>query len=168
MVESRRATRGFTLLELIVTVSILVTLAGMALPMVGSRVQRARDVRRLQDVQTLVRALDEYLLDTASLPDHDAEAGQGGWDTTLDGSFVSLLVDEGYLREPLRDPINDASFHYRYQHYRTGYQGFASDFYVVGILNFETEEFRAQTGSWAGTSRDWTDEMAYVVGGLSR
>lgn len=168
MAERRRRTSGFTLVELIVTVSILVVLAGLAVPAAGSRLQRARDVRRLTDLQAVVQALDDYLADTGRLPDHDAETGSGGWDTTRDGTFLSTLVEQGYLREPVVDPLNDASYHYRYRHYPAGYQGFTSDFFVLGILNFETEAYRQRRGRWVGESRDWSLEMAYVVGGTSR
>lgn len=163
-----RATRGFTLIELIVVISIMSVLAAVAVPALTGRVAKARDARRLEDLQTLVRALDDYLLDNLVLPDHDDERGQGGWDTTLDGAFISELVSQGYLHEPVLDPLNDRTHHYRYQHYEAGEYGIEADFYVLGILNFETEHYAQQTGQWKGDGRDWGEEFAYVVGGLSR
>jgi|GEM_PF-6262428 len=160
-----RATDGFTLVELVVVISILTILAGVMIPALGGRAARARDGRRLQDIQTLVRALDEYLLDTGALPEHDDEHGAKGWDTTLDGAFVSELVEQGYLHQPLSDPLNDETFHYRYHHYPAGSEGMEADFFVLGILNFETEAFAEQTGQWTTERRDFADEFAYVVGG---
>lgn len=168
MVDRSSRESGFSLVELVVVVAILTVLAGVLVPSFGERVARSRDSRRLQDIQTLVRALDDFLMDAAILPEHDKEAGFGGWDTTLDGAFISRLVDQGYLHEPLQDPLNDKDHHYRYYHYKAGTDGIESDFYVLGILNFETEAFANQTGQWKGDKRDWGDEFAYVVGGTSR
>ena len=159
---------GFTLLELVVVVAILSVLAGVLVPVVGQRLQRSRDARRMQDLKLIVRAVEDYLYDTGELPEHDPEVGSGGWDTTTDGLFLSRLVEEGYLRETLRDPVNDESHHYRYHRYPAGQDGFPADFYVVGILNFETDLFEGQKGSWKGRRRDWSKEFAYVAGGLAR
>jgi prepilin-type N-terminal cleavage/methylation domain-containing protein len=164
----RGAAAGFTLIEVIVSLAIITILAGILVPVLDGRSGKARDTRRLQDLQTLVRALDDYLMDTGSLPDHDTEVGYHGWDTTLDASFITELVDEGYLRQPLQDPLNDATHHYRYHHYPAGSEGMDADFFVVGILNFETDYFDDQTGYWQSPTRDWGEEFAYVVGGSSR
>jgi general secretion pathway protein G len=163
-----RPRRGFTLIELVIVIAIMVTLAGVLVPVVGNRLARARDARRLSDLKTAVQAIDNYLYDTGTLPDHDPEAASGGWDTSLDGAFITQLVTAGYLREALRDPLNDATHHYRFYHYPAGYAGIPADFYVVGILNFETAAYAAQTGSWQGPTYDWTTVFAYVAGGLSR
>lgn len=163
-----RRQAGFSLVELIVVLSIMMVLAGVLMPVVGERIEKSRDTRRLQDIQTVVRAIEGYLFDTGKLPDQDKESGSGGWDTTLDGTFITELVDAGYLHDHLSDPLNDKTHHYRYYHYPAGFQGFSADFYVVGILNFETDGFSGQTGQWKGTTRDWGKEFAYVVGGESR
>ena len=165
---STRRSAGFTLFELVIVISIMMVLAGVLVPVVGDRLARARDARRMQDLKTVVAAIDNYLYDNGVLPDHDTEAGSGGWDTTLDGSFISQLVSAGYLKENLRDPLNDATHHYRYYHYAAGYAGIPSDFYVVGILNFESAAFAGQTGFWKGPTHDWTTDFAYVAGGASR
>jgi prepilin-type N-terminal cleavage/methylation domain-containing protein len=163
-----RGRRGFTLIELVIVVAIMVTLAGVIVPVVGDRLKRARDARRLQDLKTVVGAIDNYLYDNGVLPNHDTEAGSGGWDTTQDGSFITQLVSAGYLTEHLRDPLNDATHHYRFYHYPAGFAGIPADFYVVGILNFETTAYAGQTGSWSGPTYDWTTVFAYVAGGTSR
>ncbi len=146
----------------------MVVLAGVLVPVVGDRLARSRDARRLSDLKTVVQAVDAYLYDTGTLPDHDAETGYGGWDTSVDGAFITQLVAAGYLREPVRDPLNDATHHYRYYHYAAGYAGIPSDFYVVGILNFETAAYAGQTGAWKGPGYDWSTVFDYVTGGLSR
>jgi type II secretory pathway pseudopilin PulG len=152
----------------VVVIAIMVTLAGVIVPVVGDRLARARDARRLSDLKTLVQAIDNYLYDTGTLPDHDVEAGAAGWDTSMNGGFITQLVSAGYLREPLQDPLNDATHHYRYYHYPAGYAGITADFYVAGILNFETAAYAANTGAWSGPGYDWSTVFACVAGGLSQ
>ena len=159
---------GFTLMELIVSVSILAILAGTLVPVVSDKLTATRDARRISDLKTIVDAVEGYMADNGKLPEPDPEKGYGGWDTTLDGSFLTVLLTQGYLREPPKDPRNDASFHYRYFHFPAGTSGFATDFYVVGATGFETAAYQNQHGYWKGSDRDWSKEFAYVTGGVSR
>lgn len=167
MADAHPRRSGFTLVELLIVIAIMAALAGVAIPALNDRAARSRDARRLTDMQTIVRALDEYLLDMGKLPAHDKESGAGGWDTTLDGSFITELVRSGHLRQPVLDPLNDARFHYRFQHYAAGTAGIKADFYVLGLLNFETAAYAAQRGQWSGPGRDWGEEFAFVAGGTS-
>ena len=158
---------GFSVMELIVAIAILAILAGTLVPVVSGKLAAARDARRLTDLKTVVGAVECYLLDKGSLPDGDAEPGAGGYDTTLDATFLTTLLTSGHLHAPMRDPTNDADHHYRFQHYPSGISGFASDFYVVGITRFETSAYRNQPGYWKGSDRDWSDDFAYVTGGVA-
>lgn len=167
MIHQRPLSRGFSMIELVVVISIMVILVGMGVTMVSDELAKARDVRRVEDVKTLVRALEAYLEDTGTLPDGDVEPAGNGWDTTADGEFLSALVDGGYLRETVLDPLG-SPYMFRYCHYPRGYQGFSSDFYVIGIAQYETNKFASNKGHWSGTTRDWSQEFAYVVGGTSR
>jgi prepilin-type N-terminal cleavage/methylation domain-containing protein len=162
----RRA--GFSLMELIVSIAILAILAGTLVPVMAKKLAASRDARRLSDVKTVVDAVEGYLLDKGSLPNGDAESGTGGYDTTLDSTFLSTLLTNNFLREPVRDPINDATYHYEFQHYASGTSGFATDYYVVGIKNFETSGYTNVRGYWKGTDHDWTNDFAYCTGGVSR
>jgi prepilin-type N-terminal cleavage/methylation domain-containing protein len=165
--EGTRRRAGFSLMELIVSIAILAILAGTLVPVVANKLAAARDARRLSDVKTVVDAVEGYLADKGTLPNGDAETGTGGYDTTLDSTFLTALLTAGYLREPLKDPKNDATYHYRYQHYVAGTSGFASDFYVIGVTTFETSGYSSQHGYWKGTDHDWTSDFAYVTGGVS-
>lgn len=165
--EGAKRRAGFSLMELIVSIAILAILAGTLVPVVANKLAAARDARRMSDVKTVVDAIEGYLADKISLPNGDAETGTGGYDTTLDATFLSTLLTNGYLREPVRDPKNDSTYHYSYQHYASGTSGFTSDFYVLGITAFETSGYTNQKGYWKGTDHDWTNDFAYVTGGVS-
>lgn len=166
--DGTRRCRGFCALELLVSLALLAVVAGVLTPVLSNRRAASRDARRLRDLKSLVEAVERYLLDTGSLPKHDAESGNGGWDTSLDAAMVTELVDAKYLREPLRDPVNDKTYHYRYHRYDANRQGFASRFYVAGIRNWETTGYAETKGGWKGTSRDWSSEFAFCTGGIER
>jgi hypothetical protein len=79
-----------------------------------------------------------------------------------------VLVEQGYLDEDAADPINDATFHYRYYVYAQGSYGCPGngDFYVLGVRSFESAEFAsANKGFFRCAGRDWSEEFAYVTGG---
>lgn len=162
-----RAT-GFTLMELVVVLSILAILAGALIPRVTGRMAAARDARRIQDIQTVRDAIDQYYLETGHYPAPRRNAAYGGWDVSHDGDLIPELIDKGFLNENATDPVNDETYHYRYYVYEEGaYRCVGSGpFYVLGVKNFETEGFGDKNkGYFRCTERDWSDEFAYVTGG---
>lgn len=163
----RAPREGFTLVELVIVVSILAILAGVMIPKLTGRMAKARDARRLADLRAVTAAIDAYYADTGEYPAPNENAEMGGWDVSHDGNFINDLVNKGYLREPAVDPINDDSHHYRYYRYEKGSyscEGY-TPFYVIGIKRFETEEFEEQhDGFFRCKGRDWSTEFAYVTG----
>ena len=163
-----RSQKGFTLIELVIVVSILAILAGVMVPRLASRAAKARDARRLADMRALVTAIESHYADTGRYPDFNENASIGGWDVSFDGNFINDLTNKGYLPEPARDPLNDESHHYRYYRYDQGSYGCESNtpFYVLGVKRFETDEFtEANRGFFRCQGRDWSTEFAYVTGG---
>lgn len=159
---------GFTLIELVVVISILAILSGVLVPRVKDHMQAARDARRLADIKTIRNAIEQHYQDKGTYPVANTNSSYGGWDVSHDGDFISTLVEAGYLSEAPADPINDATFHYRYYVYDAGSYGCGGEgkFYVLGIRNFETAEFAAKNkGFFKCASRDWNNEFAYVTGG---
>lgn len=165
---NRRSTRGFTLIELVVVISILAILSGVLVPRVTNHLKSARDARRLADIKAVRAAIEQYYQDKGSYPAANANSSYGGWDVSSDGDFIRVLRDQGYLEEDAADPINDATFHYRYYVYAKGSYGCVgnADFYVLGIRSFESDEFATKNkGYFQCTGRNWNDEFAYVTGG---
>ena len=60
--------RGFTLLELMVVMFILVMLAGVVTVMVTNRVEEAKHSKAVADVETLGNAIDQYHLQNGAYP----------------------------------------------------------------------------------------------------
>ncbi len=160
--------RGFTLIELVVVISILAILAGVLVPRVSNHMMAARDARRLADIKTVRNAVEQYMMDKGSYPAANQNPSFGGWDVSHDDNFVQVLRDEGYLDEDATDPINDATYHYRYYVYNQGSYGCkgSSNYYVIGIRNFESSDFADKhKGFFKCQNRDWGKEFAYVTGG---
>jgi len=159
------ARRGFSLIELIVVIMIMTVLAGVVIPRVVDHQKSARDARRLADIKALQRVIDQYYLENGDYPPGDT----GGWNRSTDGAgFISVLVNEGYLTEPVEDPINDNTYHYRYRRYNQGQFGCVGDgrFYVLGVRNFESTDFANEhPGFFRCTGNDFSTAFDYVTGG---
>ncbi len=79
---------GFTLLELMIVISIIIVLAVIVLPQYQRTVQTARESVLRDDLFQMRRMLDQYAADKGKLPDSLEE-----------------LVQAGYLREMPVDPM---------------------------------------------------------------
>jgi general secretion pathway protein G len=84
------AQRGFTLIELMIVISIIFILVGMAAGMYSRHVRTAREAVLKQDLQTMRSAIDEYTMDKLQAP-----------------QSLQDLVDAHYLREVPTDPFTN-------------------------------------------------------------
>jgi general secretion pathway protein G len=85
-----RAERGFTLLELMIVISIIIILASVALPQYQKTIMHARESVLRDDLFSMRSLIDQYSADKGKLPQ------------SLDD-----LVTAGYMREIPIDPITD-------------------------------------------------------------
>jgi general secretion pathway protein G len=81
---------GFTLLELMIVISIIIILASVALPQYQKTMMHARETVLKDDLFKFRSLLDQYAADKGKLPQ------------SLDD-----LVTAGYIREIPKDPITD-------------------------------------------------------------
>ncbi len=88
MNSRRRKSRGFTLIELMIVMSIILILISIAMPIYTKSIARAREAVLRQDLTAMRSVIDQYTMDKGKAPQ------------SLDD-----LVTAGYLREIPVDPI---------------------------------------------------------------
>jgi general secretion pathway protein G len=82
---------GFTLIELMIVITIIFILLGLAAGRYDRSVARAREATLKQDLQVMRQAIDNYTLDKQSAP-----------------QSIEALQEAGYLRIVPTDPITQA------------------------------------------------------------
>jgi general secretion pathway protein G len=88
MIKHRRQSAGFTMIELIIVMAIMLVLIVMAIPHFVGAVRHAREAALKEDLQTMRTAIDTYTMDKQKAPQ------------SLDD-----LVQDGYLKSIPEDPI---------------------------------------------------------------
>jgi general secretion pathway protein G len=66
--RSRGRNRGFTLIEMLVVISMILILLSIALPMYNRSIQHSRETRLRNDLKVLNEAIDNYSLDKGHAP----------------------------------------------------------------------------------------------------
>ena len=88
MRAKRHKEKGFTLIELMIVITIIFILVGMAIGRYDLAVQRAREAALHTDLQTMRNAIDNFTMDKMAAP-----------------QSLEDLKSAGYLREIPTDPI---------------------------------------------------------------
>jgi general secretion pathway protein G len=87
-----RAERGFTLVELLIVISLISILAAMGLVQYRNSVMSAREATLATDLFRMRDAIDQYYADKGKYP-----------------SSLDSLVSDGYLRKIPEDPITKSA-----------------------------------------------------------
>jgi general secretion pathway protein G len=86
-----RSGLGFTLIEVLIVITLLVVLASIGMPTYQNSVRRAREATLKEDLFRMRDAIDQYYADKQKYP-----------------QSLQDLVTDGYLREIPKDPITDS------------------------------------------------------------
>jgi general secretion pathway protein G len=93
---ARRGLAGFTLVELLIVISIILILISIAIPLYQKAILRAKESVLRNNLFTLRTVIDEYTYDKQKAPLN-----------------LQDLVQEGYLREIPRDPMTESNSTWR-------------------------------------------------------
>jgi general secretion pathway protein G len=87
-VSSTASLRGFTLIELMIVISIILILVAIAVPAYQQSLLRAKEAILRQDLKTMRDQIDNFTMDKEKAP-----------------QSLQDLVDAGYLRKLPKDPF---------------------------------------------------------------
>ena len=91
-IGSLKRTRGFTLMEMMIVLTIIAILASIAVPMYQAVILRTKEAVLKEDLHSLRSVIDQYTVDKKTAP-----------------QSLEDLVFAGYLRTIPEDPITDST-----------------------------------------------------------
>ncbi len=98
----RRGRGGFTLIEMVIVISLILVLLSIALPMYNRSILRAKEARLHQNLVTLNKAIEEYSLDKKKAP-HSLEDLMPGYIKFIPDDITGR--NDTWVGEP-EDPQN--------------------------------------------------------------
>lgn len=151
MVLKTHSEKGLTLTELSISLAIFCVLLALAFVYFNpvEKKQRARDGKRLSDLEVIDRTINEYILDNRAYPDIPGtlrqsnvlptgsvslESAQSGWIPVDFRSYFSML--------PI-DPTNDETYHYSFMQTSSGYE-------LNAVLEYEPDFMENDGGNDPG------------------
>lgn len=122
---------GVSIVEIGIVVFILslIILSSILIINPAEQRQRAKDEKRLSDISTLDRAINEFNIDNESYPDQSDVLRVSyllplGNEGPLENSSTGWIQQDlsTYLQKLPTDPVNDSQFFYSYQRDSNGYE----------------------------------------------
>ena len=109
--ENRRVEpKGFTLLELLIVVAIMGTLASIAISVYSGTIQKARIVKAIADIKNISVSLDNFYQDNQAYPDTLEQVGLGGlrdpWGNPYQYVNLATAPQQQWRRDRNNKPIN--------------------------------------------------------------
>jgi type II secretory pathway pseudopilin PulG len=159
-----------------VVIAVIGILSSVAMTSLNGARKKARDIRRLSDMEQIRNALELYKLDHGEYPEEDSTGPWGGdWEMSWeDGQeFLTILETGGYFPDgvPL-DPVNNTSYYYAYYVYGQGdseCDTAGGEYYVLAVSDMEGSG-RPYVGSpgWSCPSRNnWVTSYDWVAGSFT-
>lgn len=107
-----RNSKGFSLIEIMIVISIIGILSGIGLGVTGAIQKNTRDAQRESDIRVLQSALQQYYADNNKYPSNlSSELTNGGALTNCSGKASPCTVSKTYLSKTPKDPSGTSYFY---------------------------------------------------------
>jgi general secretion pathway protein G len=149
-----RAGRGFTLIELMVTLAIIGLLAAIAIPTYAEFTFRARVARAISELDMLQIEIHGYYLGTETYPDNLADLGRGGFLDPWGNAYRYLKIEGaggglgGLRKDRSLVPVNSD-----FDLYSIGKDGQTSPAFTAA--NSQDDVVRANNGTFLGLVKNY-------------
>jgi general secretion pathway protein G len=102
--------KGFTLLELLIVVAIMGTLASIAISVYSGTIQKAKTVKAIAEIKNIATSLDNFYHDNQFYPDTLEQAGLGGlrdpWGNPYQYVNLATTPQSQWRKDRNNHPIN--------------------------------------------------------------
>jgi len=131
---------GFTLVELLIVITIIGILSGVIALLVVGSLADSRDGARVSDITTLTSALEQYFADEKEYPAGATCAGSFCSENSTMANFLDDLITNDYLQSKPEDPQNNVADGSYYEYGNPNNAGVAdqSRFYLMAKLEEKT------------------------------
>ncbi len=109
MIRPHKSRAGFSMIELVAAIGIMVLMAGIVIPAVGAQMQKSRVARTKSDMGTVQQAFNSYFVDTGVWPSNAAFSPAAnvqdnfiGFPCFYNNSFAHVGWSGPYLSEGVR------------------------------------------------------------------
>ncbi|MBA3550962.1 prepilin-type N-terminal cleavage/methylation domain-containing protein [Patescibacteria group bacterium] len=162
--------KGFTLIELMVVISIIALISSVIIASLTTARYRAQDTKKIAEAKSIANALELYYSENKRYPNPDYD-GCGGWDIG-NRTYPLLGGTSGALGKFISDPRDQSStdsctgyFYYRYPAGNSGCDASRGAFYVIGIRPMKSQSAtHPQSPGWSCPGRNWQGEFSWVMG----
>lgn len=151
--ETKRAARGFTLVELMMVVGLLAVLLVLAYQAWGGWRERVQRKQAIDDITVLATVIDQRLQDTGTLPDSLADIGRGGMVDPWGRAYRYLPLNTPARRGQARKDHSLVPLNTDYDLYSTGPDGET----VAPLTGRRARDdiLRANNGRFIGAAADY-------------
>ncbi len=178
--KAQEMARGFTLIEVLVVITVIGLLASAVLVVFPINTGKTRDAQRLQDMHQIVTALRIYQVSNGVYPFADDDSCCKDWDQAPcrgDKTFISTLVTSGTANIIPSDPKpkggeGNNCYGYGYYYFPAGSYGCDTargGFFVLGVRDMETvKDVHPESPGFSCPSRNFQDDFEWVTGGFEK
>jgi general secretion pathway protein G len=100
---ARRANRGFTLVELLVVISIIVVLAAMSFGAANMAINKAKKLQTSNDAMGLQTALNNYYTEYSKLPDFGMTGDEAQTDGQTGAELLTILLGKEEVTDDMQN-----------------------------------------------------------------